>query len=214
MTFAICALLLAGMLGGGNALDAAMMDRAAAMRAESPQLTGFILGLTRLGSAPATLGLAAIAALSLALRRRFGGAVLLASTVIATRLLVDLLKDVIERPRPPLDLLPIMPQSLAYPSAHAANSMTAFLAIALLASPSAYRRAASAAAVILSLLVGLSRIWLGVHWPSDVIGGWALGLLAVGLAVAVGQRSGAVRLEPQHDIVGRHGATASEDEPA
>lgn len=212
---AALAFLLAGLFGGGvNAFDLAIVDRAAAIRVAAPPFTEFVRNFTELGGGRFTLGLTAIAAVSLLLRRLPGSAILLAVTVIAERNLVDLLKDLTNRPRPPLDLLPVMPQSLAYPSGHAANSMTAFLAVALLAFPPSYRWAASVAALILSLGVGLSRIWLGVHWPSDVIGGWAFGLFAVGLAIAVGQWSGALRLEPKHDVIGGHAAAASEDEPA
>jgi membrane-associated phospholipid phosphatase len=207
LALTISALLLAALLGGGgNLLDLAVMDRAQTARAGSPQLTGFVVAFTQLGGAAVTLGVAAIAVLLLSLRRRFGRAALLAATVLAVRLLVD-------RPRPPLELLPIMPHSLAFPSGHAANSMATYLAVAILAVAPIHRRPAVVAAAILSLLIGLSRVWLGVHWPSDVIGGWALGLLAAGLAVAVGQKSGAVRLEPQHEVVGGHGSAAGEDQP-
>ena len=59
-----------------------------------------------------------------------------------------------------------LPQSLAYPSGHSANSMTAFLATALIVTPPAYRGPLAAGAITLSIVVGLSRIYLGVHWPS------------------------------------------------
>ena len=65
--------------------------------------------------------------------------------------------------------------SLSFPSAHAANSMIAWLGLALIAAPPRLRPAAVAAALALALLVGLTRLVLAVHWPSDVIGGWAFG---------------------------------------
>jgi membrane-associated phospholipid phosphatase len=49
----------------------------------------------------------------------------------------------------------------------------------LLVKDEGQRRAAVIAAVVVSLLVGVSRVLLGVHWPSDVAGGWAFGLLWV-----------------------------------
>jgi undecaprenyl-diphosphatase len=53
--------------------------------------------------------------------------------------------------------------------------MAGFLAIALIAVPRAHRRAAVISALVASFVVGLTRPFLGVHWLSDVIGGWALG---------------------------------------
>ena len=52
------------------------------------------------------------------------------------------------------------------------------LALALTAG-TRWHRIAAAGAILLSLLIGTSRVMLGVHWPSDVIGGWAFGLLWV-----------------------------------
>ena len=64
---------------------------------------------------------------------------------------------------------------MAFPSAHAANSMVAWLGLALIAAPPKARPAAVAAALALALTVGLTRLVLAVHWPSDVIGGWSFG---------------------------------------
>ena len=119
----------------------------------------------------------------LLIQRAPGRALLLGGTVVAERLLVDGLKEWIGRPRPPLDILP---HSLAFPSGHSANSMTAFVATALIACPPAYRRFFVALGLALALVIGLTRIVLGVHWPSDVIGGWAFGLLAIAVALNVG----------------------------
>jgi undecaprenyl-diphosphatase len=212
--FLVILFVLAGMAGGpADSLEVSLMHWLAAIRADWPQVTRAGAALTALGGAPVTLTVAGGGSLWLLLRRTPGRALLLAVTVLAERTLVEGLKDWIGRARPPLDPH-LLPHSLAYPSGHAANSLTAFLATALIVSPPAYRRAAAIAALIMATAVGLSRVYLGVHWPSDVIGGWALGLLAVTAALAVGERSGALSLEPQHDIVGRHGAAAGEDEPA
>ena len=211
--FLILVFNLAGWVGGPqNGPELSVMRWAADLRGDWPQLTGAAALLTRLGGAPMTLGIAGLAALWMLVRRARGKALLLTATVLGERLLVDGLKEWIGRPRPPLE--PLLTHSLAYPSGHSANSMTAFLAVALIATPPLYRRAAAIAALLVAILVGLTRIWLGVHWPSDVVGGWALGLLAVAAAMAVGERSGALRTEPEHDVVGRHGLTSGEDEPA
>lgn len=207
--------LLAGYFGGpASALDRALIEYAAEVRAHAPGFTRFAASFTELGGGVVTIGLATFAALVLLLRRRAGAALLLAGAAIGERLLVDPLKDWIGRPRPSVEPLWLMPQSLAYPSGHSANSMAAFMAIALIAIPPTYRRAAAVGAFIVAILVGLSRITLGVHWPTDVIGGWALGLFCVGIALWIGRRSGALPLEPQHDVVGRHLPSAVEDKSA
>ena len=129
--------VLSALAGGpASGLEAALMEQMAAVRADLPQLTRIAAVLTQLGSAPATLGTAAAASLWLLLRRAPGRAFLLAATVVAERLLVDGLKEWIGRARPPLDVLP---HSLAFPSGHSANSMTAFVATALLACPPRHR---------------------------------------------------------------------------
>jgi membrane-associated phospholipid phosphatase len=213
-TLLVVLFVLAGVAGGpADGLEVTLMHRLAAVRADWPQVTQAVTALTTLGGAPVTLAVAGGASLWLLLRPAPERALLLAVTVLAERLLAEGLKDWIGRARPPLDPR-LLPHSLAFPSGHAANSMTAFLATALIVAPPAYRRAAAVVALTMATAVGLSRVYLGVHWPSDVIGGWALGLLAVTVALTVGQRSGAMSLEAQHDIVRRHGAAAGENEPA
>ncbi len=61
------------------------------------------------------------------------------------------------------------------------------LALALTAN-TRWRRPAAGIAVLLSLLIGTSRVMLGVHWPSDVIGGWAFGMLWVLLTLRPAER--------------------------
>jgi len=204
--------VLSALMGGPESgLEMALMEQMASVRANLPQLTRLAAILTTLGGAPITLAVASAGSLWLLLNRAPGRALLLASSVIVERLLVDGLKEWIGRPRPPLDILP---HSLAFPSGHSANSMTAFVATALLACPQRYRYVAITAGLALTLVVGLTRIVLGVHWPSDVIGGWSFGLLAVTTALISGKRSGVLSLKAQHEIIGRHRLAPSEDKSA
>ena len=92
--------------------------------------------------------------------------------------------------------------------------MTTYLAVAMMAFPPRIRRTAIILALGLALLVGLTRLVLGVHWPTDVIGGWTLGLFVVGLAVTVGERSAILPVEAKHDVVGGHLPPVTEDKPA
>lgn len=133
--------------------------------------------LSMLGRYYVLIPLAVAAAVYLAFKRRRRAALLLV-IAFGARLFVELQKSLFARPRPVLtDHLDTV-SSLSFPSAHAANSMATLVAIALLLPVSLrWKWIAVAAAAVLSLLIGLSRIALGVHWPSDVIGGWAFGLL-------------------------------------
>jgi undecaprenyl-diphosphatase len=116
----------------------------------------------------------------LLVRRR---AMWLAAWVVAAAVLVGpitaVLKEYFGRVRPDFELGGARYDTLSYPSGHA-SGVAALVAVGLiLAWPllsSAARTVSVAAGVALVLLVGLTRMWLGVHYLSDVVGGWALGL--------------------------------------
>jgi undecaprenyl-diphosphatase len=109
-------------------------------------------------------------------------ALLLAATAGAANLASSLLKNLFDRPRP--GLIPHLDHvsSWSYPSGHATSVTAIALAFVLLA-PAPWRRTAAGFAVVAILLTGLSRVMLGVHWPSDVLGGTMLGAAAA-LAIA------------------------------
>jgi undecaprenyl-diphosphatase len=106
--------------------------------------------------------------------------------------ITSLLKDLFQRDRPPAILHAVPAINASFPSGHATLSATVFLTLGALIAHFAERRRvrvyALAAAVILSLTVGCSRVYLGVHWPTDVLAGWCLGsawaLLWWGAAIA------------------------------
>ena len=133
---------------------------------------------TELGGWRVLLPVSGVALGLLLYRRAWRDAALLAGITLGGRLMVALQKEWTARVRPDPQghLVPV--ESLAFPSGHAANATIVWLCLALLLPRSAAGRSwAVWAAVWLALLVGLSRVVLGVHWPSDVIGGWAFGLL-------------------------------------
>ena len=128
---------------------------------------------SRLGSwIPLTVVTLAATVFLIFYRRR--RAALLLVMVFGGRLLEELQKLLINRPRPGQSPHLEAVSSMSFPSAHAVNSMVTYVAIALLLPvPHRFRAIAVGVAVAVSLQVGWSRIALGVHWPSDVIGGWA-----------------------------------------
>ncbi len=104
-----------------------------------------------------------------------------------------------ERARP--DVVPHLVEvnSASFPSGHAMNSALVFLTLAMLVARTQSRRRVRiyliASAVFLTILIGCSRVYLGVHWPSDVLAGWGVGglwaVLSV-LAFKALQRSGSI----------------------
>jgi len=113
------------------------------------------------------------------LSRRRAAALLVLVAVAGGMLLSTLLKLGFERPRP--DLVPhaVEVYTASFPSGHAMLSAVTWLTLgALLMRVEPRRRVKAfvlAMAVLTTLLVGASRIYLGVHWPTDVLAGWCIG---------------------------------------
>ena len=101
-------------------------------------------------------------------------ALLPAAAVALAGSIAELSKPLFGRARPALDQLdPIA--SAAYPSGHSANAAALAMALMLLAR-GRWRGPALAFAITLAGATGLSRVMLAVHWPSDVVGGWSIGI--------------------------------------
>jgi len=155
--------------------------------------------LTSLGSF-AILGLLVVGVCSyLVLARMRAEALLIVASVLGGTLLSTVLKMGYNRPRP--DLVSMSTQFTAsFPSGHAMLSAVTFLTIgallARLAPTRPLRIFSIGAAIALTLIVGISRLYMGVHYPSDVLAGWCLGaawaLFCVMLATLL-QRRGAIK---------------------
>jgi membrane-associated phospholipid phosphatase len=110
-------------------------------------------------------------------------------------------KAIVGRTRPPAPLHLVSESDASFPSGHATHSAAVFLTVALVVAVFVLRRpiprlASLVAAAMLTGMVGVSRLVLGVHWPSDVLAGWALGT-AVALGVSV-RLSLVARVVPRH----------------
>jgi len=157
-----------------------------------PGLTTLMVAASRWG-APGVLAISGVVAALLFLIRGWRrAAVLVLLTIAGAGLLDGLLKQLYGRARPsPLfDFYPL-PHSYSFPSGHALFATCFFGGVAVLASHRLRHRAAEVAvwvaAVLAIVLIGVSRIYLGVHYPTDVLGGLAAGTVWVG-AVALGDR--------------------------
>jgi undecaprenyl-diphosphatase len=130
----------------------------------------------------------------LVLRRLWRTAAWVVTAVVLVAPLTTVLKDYFGRIRPPFDGGGARYDSLSFPSGHSSGIATLVAVALVLAWPllSAHARHwALAAGIALVLLVGLTRMWLGVHYLSDVVGGWSLGLAwTLGTALLFGTLPG------------------------
>ncbi len=170
---------------GPTAGDRTAFDVAAHLR--TAWVTDAAKIVTALGSAAVNLPLAALAALLLAVRRRWAEAAVLVVAVAIIYIGVDELKNETARPRPSHPLAEA--EGWAFPSGHAAHAVIfPWLALTLtlrLRRGMAGGTALLVAGIALAALVGLSRVYLRVHYMSDVSAGWALGVAAFALCGAV-----------------------------
>ncbi len=112
-------------------------------------------------------------------RRRMRLAAWVMAAVVLVAPLTAVLKEYFGRVRPAFDEGGARYETLSYPSGHSSGVATLVVVGLVLAWPvlsAAARRAWLTAGVALVVLVGLTRMWLGVHYLSDVVGGWSLGL--------------------------------------
>lgn len=139
---------------------------------------------TVLGKAPGVIGVTAVFLLIPPTRRRVGAP--LAVTVTSSWLICTALKNIIRRVRP---VLKVIPQGgYSFPSGHAMNNAALYIGIMLLLLPMCKNRGQKAAVIcicsFLTFIIGFSRVYFNVHFTSDVVSGWCLG---IGFAVSAAQ---------------------------
>ncbi len=173
------ALIAALVVSGVSAtLDTAVNSGLAAQRTAAA--TDFFRGYTGAGQwfVITAAAVAVIATLTATSRRR--AAVFLGVAVGAALLLDPLLKVVFGRTRPPAGNAATVVSGLAFPSGHSLASATLALAVVVVAWPTRWRLPAAAVSLTFAVLMGLSRVYLGVHWLTDVLGAWTLAVAIVG----------------------------------
>lgn len=199
-------LLVSGVLVGLSAAVFALVARDETLADTDAPVLGFMVaerttGRTDLAEAASlfggtvfTGGLAVLAALVLALRGRRSRAVVWVCAVAVGSLTIRLLKTAVERARPPLDTRLAVETSASLPSGHALMSalgvgLTVVALLVLLRDAGRTEPVVRGAIVLVGalivLLIGASRVYLGVHWTTDVLAGWMLGGALLGLAVAL-----------------------------
>jgi undecaprenyl-diphosphatase len=135
--------------------------------------------VTALGGFPFLVMLTIVAALGLILHSKRRESAILVVTALCSQASIEILKAFYDRPRPDTILHGVHVYSPSFPSGHSAESTAIFLTlaslIAMLEGKTAAKVLPYAVAIIIIAGVGFSRVYLGVHWPTDVLGGWVLG---------------------------------------
>jgi membrane-associated phospholipid phosphatase len=174
--------------------DADAVDRAIALRvhtAASPALDAVMIGATYAGS---LWVIVPVVAITMAYAWRLGHhrlAVILGAGWLVAETINTALKLMFERPRPGIFGVIVAPTSWSFPSGHAMRSVAIYGAIAAVVSvlhPRLTRGLIAAVAVVI-LAIGLSRVYLGVHWPTDVLAGYAIGAILLSVTVHLTHRA-------------------------
>ncbi|RYY26032.1 MAG: phosphatase PAP2 family protein [Sphingomonadales bacterium] len=187
-----CAALLLLILWLGHELvegDGASLDRAIMLAMRVPGQSDTPIGpswlpsamrdVTALGSATVLTFVVAATAIFLALKQRMRSVALVLTATILGSLVVTVIKALVSRARPDLIDRLMVEVSHSFPSGHAANSAIVYLTLATLLFPvmpdRRMRGFVLGVALLLTGAIGISRVYIGVHWPSDVVAGWVFG---------------------------------------
>ena len=156
-------------------------------------LDSFVIALTTLGNVPCMAAICLVVCLVLLVFRRWSTLWFFIVNVLLATAFVHVLKLIFAIPRPDAETLVALPSSYSFPSAHSFTSLVVLGLIGLFIFRALYRKTAATGPSlipaiflgVLALLIGLSRIYVGVHWPSDVLAGWLLAATWLSFASAL-----------------------------
>jgi undecaprenyl-diphosphatase len=142
-------------------------------------LSKAMVDLTALGGFTILTLITIVAAGYLVAARKRATAAFLVASIAGGAIVSTLLKLAFARPRPELVAHLVSVDTASFPSGHAMNSAVAYLTLGALLARTEQDRPVRiylmSVAIALTLAIGFSRVYLGVHWPSDVIAGWCVG---------------------------------------
>jgi len=172
--------------GGAGPLDRQIYQALYAGR--DPALAAIARVLTFFGEPTVLIIAGVVFALVMWARGRLRTGLTLVAVTMVGRAVNELQKYEFDRVRPALEPHLVLVKTSSFPSGHSASSMIFYLTLALLLTHRGrWRHLAAAGAMLMAVLIGLSRMMLGVHWPSDVVGGWVFGLLWVLLTLRIAE---------------------------
>jgi len=160
-----------------------------AINQRTPALTTVAIVITEIGSTLSMGIIAGVSVLVLWFRGRRGDAVLVAVVSAGAGLLVRVGKATVGRERPPVEFRLVTETNESFPSGHALASAAIIGVLLVVFAPmihsTAWRAAAISGGVLFVLALGWSRVYLGVHWATDVLAGWLTGVAWLLLCVTV-----------------------------
>lgn len=183
VAFFLCfALLALAVVDQAPAIDSFNVTINALVQGARGALDSFFVTITMLGDLLPMTALCLVMCAILAIARKWDSLAFFATNVILAVVCVQALKFIFAVPRPGAETLVPIPGSFSFPSAHSFCSLIVFGMIGLLIFRALNRKGVSynvaivpgIILVIFAILIGISRIYVGVHWPSDVLGGWLL----------------------------------------
>lgn len=183
VAFFLCfALLALAVVDQAPAIDSFNATINALVQGARGALDSFFVTITMLGDLLPMTALCLVVCAILAIARKWDSLAFFATNVLLAVVCVQALKFIFAVPRPGAETLVPIPGSFSFPSAHSFCSLIVFGMIGLLIFRALNRKGVpynvaivpGIILVIFAILIGISRIYVGVHWPSDVLGGWLL----------------------------------------
>jgi undecaprenyl-diphosphatase len=157
-----------------------------------PWMENALLDLTALGGSTVLVLVVAAVVGFLVLQTRYRSALFVAATAVSGEMLNAAMKYAFHRPRP--SIVPHLRAvfSTSFPSGHAMESAIVYLTLGAILMRAADNHVTKlyilGTAMLLTALVGISRVYLGVHYPTDVIGGWIIGFVWASICWLVAER--------------------------
>ncbi|MEQ9622898.1 phosphatase PAP2 family protein [Coleofasciculus chthonoplastes] len=167
----------------------------------SPQLDAFAITLTKFGAYWGVLPLSVAIVLILAFRRQWRLLTYALITLLGSVIINRTAKLVLQRVRPNLWESPAPEFDYAFPSGHAMGSMTFAIVLIILTWNTRWRWLVVIGSIVFAIAIGWTRMYLGVHYPSDIIAGWMASIAwTVGVSLLIRPHRSQRRLEKEETI--------------